>query len=80
MTTYISWPVYIDAEFRKRYLEAVGEAIQQDPHEAIDGLSFCVATSRAKEYELMTLQLLLPEVLFGGSMEAVKFTPSANEG
>ena len=45
MTLYIQWSVAIDADFRPRYLEITGEAIQEYPRE-FNG-TYVVGTSRA---------------------------------
>ena len=80
MTTYISRPISIDTVFRKAYSEVTGEQIQDDPQEAENGMRLCVASARAKDTDLWSLQLIFPEMLYGESMDAVDFKPSAKEG
>ena len=45
-TTFICWPVEIDADFRSVYFSITGEIIQDNPAKDAEGLRFLCGSSR----------------------------------
>ena len=60
-TTFITWSEKIDADFRVRYAEIVGEDIQDRPP-VIDGL-FVVGSSRITPEHAAKLCDIFPEII-----------------
>lgn len=65
MTTFVTWPVEIDAAFRAAYADTVQEAIEDSPRMNAEGTHYIAGSSRIDGVRIGALGIQFPTVSFG---------------
>ena len=65
MTTFVTWPVEIDADFRPVYADITQEQIEDEPRMNAEGTHYIAGSSRINGVQIEALGNQFPTVSFG---------------